>query len=771
MVSAVGALYAVEAPVGLTCQNETNPTNPTGIETPSPRFDWEADTNTTQSAWQIIVSDDSSLIEENEEGNIWDSGKIYSSVEYTLYGSTGAAALDLKADTEYHWAVRSWDQFDSSSAYSSTALFEMNHFIERQTFEYASEKLDVCHTAGDVNNDGYADFAVARYDRGTVDIYFNDGDGTFSLVQTITGTYSRTAAFIDINNNGYLDLIVANETGGNDDINIYLNDGSGGFYFSEGLNKNSTGSRAIVVGDINRDGYMDFVEALFGGKNRVFLNNGAGSFHDPVDLEGTSDDTNAMALADFNGDAYYDIVVANHAEANRVYLNNGSGGFSEVSITGEGIYKSRGVAVADIDADGDWDFITANADPNTAEKDAYYINDGAGNFTLDATSSEFDYNYSVSAGDITGNGNIDFAMGNANTSDKLYEYAAYRPFPLYRNSFSVTAEPRSLILYDFTGDGRLDMLWGLYQKSDIFFVNNSGPVNPAPDPPADGFAGAHDGSGLKLQWNHGSSTATADVQLAYNLRVSTSPGVKTDPAAGPWNVVSGAVGTTDKSGAFWGNIGRSTYVYLNIPSKTYFWQVQAVNTAKKAGNWSVVQTVNTPPEGRWTDTAQRGFTTIVDYIPSFNYNDLRRGLADIKFQLKDKESNDVYLTGFEYSTAASGPWHQVADDDAGLTAPGGENSNWPDKNGSNFSTLEVYSATDTFLWGTRTMDYIGTTDFESSEVKVRFNAVDIHGATSTVIESSNFYIDNLNPAQPGDLTPTDDYSKNHITFSLGAQSS
>ncbi|MFO8087347.1 MAG: hypothetical protein R6T91_05995, partial [Bacteroidales bacterium] len=48
---------------------------------------------------------------------------------------------------------------------------------------------------------------------------------------------------------------------------------------------------------------------------------------------------------------------------------------------------------------------------------------------------------------------------------------------------------------------------------------------------------------------------------------------------------------------------------------------------------------------------------------------------------------------------------------------------------------------------------------------------DIHGATSTVIESDPFYIDNLNPAQPGALTPTDDYSKNHITFSLGAQSS
>jgi hypothetical protein len=265
-----------------------------------------------QSAWQLIVSEDSFDISIGV-GTSWDSGKIYSSDEYTLYGSTGGAALDLKSNTEYYWAVRTWDPSDSTSAYSSAALFEMNHFIESQTFEYASEKLDACHTAGDINNDGASDFAVARYDRGTVDIYINDGAGAFSLVQTITGTYSRTATFIDINNNGYLDLIIANEMLNNDDINLYLNDGSGGFYFSGALNKNSTGSRAIAVGDIDRDGYMDFVEALYGGKNRIFLNDGAGSFQNPVDLEGTSDDTNAMALADFNADTYLDIVVGNHA--------------------------------------------------------------------------------------------------------------------------------------------------------------------------------------------------------------------------------------------------------------------------------------------------------------------------------------------------------------------------------------------------------------------------------------------------------------------------
>ena len=97
--------------------------NPLGLDTPQPRFSWqinESHRNVRQTAYQILVGSDPALLD-NDEGDIWDSGKIGSgqSVHVPYPGPP------LHTGQRCYWKVRTWDQEDNASDYSITAFWEM----------------------------------------------------------------------------------------------------------------------------------------------------------------------------------------------------------------------------------------------------------------------------------------------------------------------------------------------------------------------------------------------------------------------------------------------------------------------------------------------------------------------------------------------------------------------------------------------------------------------------------------------------------------------
>jgi len=113
-------LFAISPldPVGLTCENLSNPIN---IDTKSPHFSWRftsKEKNQVQSAYEIIVSDKLETIN-RAEGGVWQSGKVPSDQNVNI-----SASVDLKPFTKYYWRVRVYNGENEVSGWSETASFE-----------------------------------------------------------------------------------------------------------------------------------------------------------------------------------------------------------------------------------------------------------------------------------------------------------------------------------------------------------------------------------------------------------------------------------------------------------------------------------------------------------------------------------------------------------------------------------------------------------------------------------------------------------------------
>ena len=96
--------------------------DPLGIDDPIPKFSWlleHSDRGETQKAYQIIVSSEVDRVDKGI-GDIWDTGKVYSSESNNLTYE----GLPLKSSTRYYWRVRWWDSQERVSPYSEISFFE-----------------------------------------------------------------------------------------------------------------------------------------------------------------------------------------------------------------------------------------------------------------------------------------------------------------------------------------------------------------------------------------------------------------------------------------------------------------------------------------------------------------------------------------------------------------------------------------------------------------------------------------------------------------------
>jgi hypothetical protein len=333
---------------------------------------------------------------------------------------------------------------------------------------------------GDYDNDGYPDIYLTGY-RHSV-LYHNNGDGTFTDVTSRAGvsdegSWATAAGWFDYDHDGRLDLLVTNYVRYDIDHNVvcgdprpkfraychpdsfpgtsmrlYHNNGDGTFTDATekaGLVNSDGKSLAVVLADLNNDGWTDIFIANDTQRNFLYLNKGDGSFQDVTYASGAgfSEEGKAEAgmsadAADLTGNGLMDLYVSHlDYELNRLYRNKGDGTFTDATISsGLGqsnrLNSSFGARFFDWDNDGWRDLLVINghildnipiyhSNVTHAEVKKLYRNIGLGHF-VDATSTQPSaflaprVGRGLAVGDYDNNGTLDILVNNNGEDAQLF---------------------------------------------------------------------------------------------------------------------------------------------------------------------------------------------------------------------------------------------------------------------------------------------------------------------------------------------------------------
>jgi len=273
---------------------------------------------------------------------------------------------------------------------------------------------------GDVNGDGLDDVYLGGAKEQAGVLYTQNADGTFRPVPTPAFTLDAisedvSAVFFDADRDGDRDLYVV--SGGNEysedspalQDRLYLNDGRGRFTKAENaLPTELTSGSVVATADIDGDGDLDLfvggrsIPWKYGAnpKSQLLLNDGRGHFTDAV---------------------------------------NGAPGLQTIGMVTDAVWSDvNGDKRPDLLIVGDWMPVTV------------FLNRGGGRLeqSQDASLAKSDGWWNrIIATDLDGDGRDEYVLGNLGTNTRLHASAA---------------EPLTMIVKDFDGNGYVEQLIGMY---------------------------------------------------------------------------------------------------------------------------------------------------------------------------------------------------------------------------------------------------------------------------------------------------------------------
>jgi hypothetical protein len=300
---------------------------------------------------------------------------------------------------------------------------------------------------GDVNGDGFADVAVSVYVNGSLEhrLYLGNANGVGSTYQSFTGygyalgsNYQPTAGG-DFNGDGYSDLAFLGE----DPIDansftitahIHLG-GPSGVSSTPAAKVQAYGSSIENAGDVNADGYGDFIVADWGSAT-VVLGASDMTAATITGLAPSISDTNDFGMpsaggGDINGDGYADVLITQAINYSNepdqsppasvwVFLGSASGVVRTASARlippgyGGNTTDKGGIRTTALDADGDGFWDVAVADP-LHDKLWIYMGGAAGVATTPIVEIDGSpggrFGEAMSGADMNGDGFEDLAVG------------------------------------------------------------------------------------------------------------------------------------------------------------------------------------------------------------------------------------------------------------------------------------------------------------------------------------------------------------------------
>lgn len=328
-----------------------------------------------------------------------------------------------------------------------------------QTAEY---QYTLTVTAGDWNQDGFSDLAVANL--GTDSLLINNGDGTFTRRPVIHGESPHrvpsSMAMADLSGDGLPDLFQAS----------YVDDPA----FAK---KPATNSKGQVLQALLPTAFQP-------GGDRLLVNNGSGGFR----LQALTDDTDdistglGVVVTDFDQQPGNEIFVGNDLRPNQLWFRDRqSGRWSDAApllgcgfgFTGKAT-ASMGIAAGDFDGGGSIDLHVTNYEKENASlfihKDGAY-QDRNIEYQL-AQASHPVLGFGTQAIDYDNDGRLDLVVANGHIERAvMIESPFEQPPQLFANlgdrfQLASVSDPsgywqgkhvgRGLARLDFNRDGRID---------------------------------------------------------------------------------------------------------------------------------------------------------------------------------------------------------------------------------------------------------------------------------------------------------------------------
>lgn len=280
----------------------------------------------------------------------------------TQYRSYSGNLVDLDGDGSLD-VILSNDHPDPKPIYLNDGK---GHFHLAGT--YGQEAWETRNAAvADLDGDGRPDIVVAnRSEHPTQYVCLNHGRGHFGSTCLAFADYSATTiTAVDMNRDGKIDLVVPNRDWGQS--YVFLNGGSASFSKAHRIPFGPPDAtiRMASVADLDGDGALDIVaiddehrtvEICYGTK--------AGGFGAATPLDAGTVTPYALLVTDLDRDGYPDIIVGHVQAPSNVFFGEGKRHYSRATF-GDSQGAVYGFAVADLDADGHLDIAAARSDaPN-----------------------------------------------------------------------------------------------------------------------------------------------------------------------------------------------------------------------------------------------------------------------------------------------------------------------------------------------------------------------------------------------------------------------
>jgi uncharacterized delta-60 repeat protein len=279
---------------------------------------------------------------------------------------------------------------------------------------------------------------------------------TFGTPTLYGSDSSLGIAIADVNGDSKPDIVAPESGAGGSSVDVYLNQGDGTFgaaqNFSASASDGLSASQpySVAVADVTGDGNVDIITANFGGTMSILPGNGDGTFG-AASVFSTGSESNGIVVTDLNGDSLPDIAVANRGTNSvSVFFNNFDHIFTtpvDFAVGSEPI----SVGSADFNHDNLPDLFTANVGDNTV---SVLLNTGDGTFATAVNPSVPGGPNDAITGDFNGDGNPDIAVADVNSTSFsviLGNGSGGFSAPITSNIFS-SGGPASLATADFNGD-------------------------------------------------------------------------------------------------------------------------------------------------------------------------------------------------------------------------------------------------------------------------------------------------------------------------------